>query len=215
MEFTDRIRSTLSPAERQALSDAVEQVDDFLVAELVELYHETGPAAVPVMFSDQFLPDRYVDFYDFTMTKRLYACVLVVAGRLQDGWEPPRCRGEELVLRAVLDHAETCLEETTGEPTTTFFDRRDLLFERLDHGHRLDRDADSGKTLEVELRDTKRRLAYGSNCPGNWGLFHEKMGKGRITIYELVGADGRTASTDGFRATARPIFGFGFEGLGL
>ncbi len=81
----------------------MEQIDDFLLAELVELYHETGPAAVPRPFSDRFLPARYVDSYDFKMTRRLYACLLVIAGRLQDGWEPPRCRGEELVLRAVRE----------------------------------------------------------------------------------------------------------------
>ncbi|MFN3217675.1 MAG: hypothetical protein ACE367_14365 [Acidimicrobiales bacterium] len=138
MEFADQIRSTLTSTERQALSDAVEQVDDFLLAELVELYHETGPAAVPQMFSDRFLPARYVDFYDFKMMRRMYACLLVVAGRLQDRWEPPRCRGEELVLRAVLDHAEICFEELTGEQTRTFYDLRDLLFEDLDHEYLFD-----------------------------------------------------------------------------
>lgn len=117
MEFADRVRSTLSSLGRQASSDAVEEIDDFLLAEIVELYHESGPAAVPRMFSDQFLPGRYVDFYEFKMTRRLYTCLLVVAGRLQDGCEPPRCRGEEPVLRAVLDHAETCYEELTGDQT--------------------------------------------------------------------------------------------------
>lgn len=133
MEFADRIRRELSAAERRALSDAVEQVDDFLLAELVELYHEVGPAVVPRAFSDRFLPGRYVDFYDFKMIRRLYACLLVVAGRLQDGWEPPRCRGEELVLRAVLEQAEICFEELSGEETSTFYNLRDLLFEDLDH----------------------------------------------------------------------------------
>lgn len=72
-----------------ALSDAAEQLDDFLLAELVELYHETGPAAVPRMFSDRFLPARYVDFYDFKMARRLYACLLVVAaGSKTDGSRP-------------------------------------------------------------------------------------------------------------------------------
>lgn len=133
MEFADRIRRELSAAERRALSDAVEQVDDFLLAELVELYHEVGTAALPRPFSDRFLPGRYVDLYDFKMIRRLYACLLVVAGRLQDGWGPPRCRGEELVLRAVLEQAEMCLEEADGTEKNTFFGLRDLLFEDLDH----------------------------------------------------------------------------------
>lgn len=133
VEFTDSIRRELSVAERQALSDAVEQVDDFLLAELVELSHEAGPAAVPRLFSDHFLPGRYVDLYDLKMMRRLHACLLIVAGRLQDGWEPPGCRGEELVLRAVLEHAETCFEVSRGERTNTFFGLRDLLFDDLDH----------------------------------------------------------------------------------
>ncbi len=138
MEFADRVRRELSAAERRALSDAVEQIDDFLLAELVELYHEAGPAVVPRPFSDRFLPGRYVDFYVFKMIRRLYACLLVVAGRLQDGWEPPRCRGEELVLRAVLDHAETCFEELTGEQTKAFGDLRELMFEDFDHEYLFD-----------------------------------------------------------------------------
>ncbi len=74
------------------------------------------------MFSDMFLPRRYADFYDVGMLRRRYVCLTVVAGRLQDQWEPPRCRGEELVLRAVLDHAETCFEEHTNESTDGFAD---------------------------------------------------------------------------------------------
>lgn len=75
--------------------------------------------------------------------------------------------------------------------------------------------AKAGQTLKVELLDMTPRLPYGSNCAANWGLFHEKMGKERITIYELVGADGDTASTDAFPATARPVFGFDFTALEL
>jgi hypothetical protein len=109
------------------------QVDDFLLAELVDLHHEAGPGAVPRPFSDRLLPARYVDFFDFEVIRRLYACLLVVAGRLQDGWEPPRCRGEELVLRAVLEHAEICFAESSGEETNTFFGLQDPLVEDLDH----------------------------------------------------------------------------------
>ena len=72
---------------------------------------------MPRPFSDRFLPARYLDLYDFKMARRLYACLLVVAGRLQDCWEPPRCRGEELVLRAVLDLADTCYEADSPSST--------------------------------------------------------------------------------------------------
>ena len=51
------------------------------------------------------------------------------------------------------------------------------------------------------------RLPYGSNCAANWGLLYDTFGKERITIYGLDGdADG------GSRATARPLFGFDFDG---
>jgi len=129
VEFTGFVSSRLSPVEREALSNAVEQVDDFLLGELVELYNETaGPAAMR-MFSSLFLPDRHADLYDFALIRRLHVCLVVVAGRLQDRWEPPRCRGEELVLRAVIDHAET---------TDGLGRLREWLFEDLDHEYLFD-----------------------------------------------------------------------------
>jgi acetamidase/formamidase len=70
--------------------------------------------------------------------------------------------------------------------------------------------AEPGDTLRVEILEMKPRLDHGSNCAANWGLFHQKMGKERITIYELVDpVDG------GFPAAARPIFGFDFKTLAL
>lgn len=73
------------------------------------------------------------------------------------------------------------------------------------------RGAQPGDTLRVELLDMRPRMPYGSNCAANWGLFHEQMGKERITIYELVDppADGT------FTTTARPVFGFDFTALEL
>ena len=87
------MRAAPSATQLQALSDAVKHMDDLLLAEIVVLYHDTGPAALARPFSDLFLSSRYVDFYDFKILRRLYACLLVVAGRLQDWREPPRCRG--------------------------------------------------------------------------------------------------------------------------
>jgi hypothetical protein len=78
-----------------------------------------------------YLPPRYVDLYDFKLLRRLYACLLVVAGRLQDSWEPPRCRGEELVMRAVLEHAEIRFEELEGQSTSAFVHLREFLFADL------------------------------------------------------------------------------------
>ncbi len=71
------------------------------------------------------------------------------------------------------------------------------------------RGAKPGDTLRVELLDMRPRMPYGSNCAANWGLFYEKFGKERITIYELVDppAGGE------FSAAARPKFGFDFTAL--
>jgi acetamidase/formamidase len=62
-----------------------------------------------------------------------------------------------------------------------------------------------GDTLRVDLLEMTPRLAYGSNCAANWGLFYAERGKERITIYELV-----DPPAIGFPASARPMFGFDF-----
>ncbi|MEO1056559.1 MAG: acetamidase/formamidase family protein [Actinomycetota bacterium] len=67
--------------------------------------------------------------------------------------------------------------------------------------------AQPGQTLRVDILEMRPRLPYGSNCAANWGLFYEKMGKERITIYELV-----DPPLDGaFPTHARPRFGFDFR----
>ncbi|MEP1123288.1 MAG: acetamidase/formamidase family protein [Ilumatobacter sp.] len=72
-----------------------------------------------------------------------------------------------------------------------------------------------GDTLRVELLSMTPRLAYGSNCAANWGLFHEKMGKERITIYELLDPVLADAGGPGFPEFAKPIFGFDFTAMEL
>jgi acetamidase/formamidase len=67
-----------------------------------------------------------------------------------------------------------------------------------------------GDTLCVELLAMAPRLAHGSNCAANWGLFHDTYLKERITIYELV--DG---AFDGPCGSARPVFGFDFTARDL
>ena len=84
-----------------------------------------------------FLLDRHVAFYGFALIRRLHMGFVVV-GRLQDRWEPPRCRGAELVLRAVIDHAETCLDELTDEPSDGLGRLREWLLEDLDHEYLFD-----------------------------------------------------------------------------
>jgi acetamidase/formamidase len=65
--------------------------------------------------------------------------------------------------------------------------------------------ATSGSILRVDLLAMAPRLRYGSNCAAHWGLFYERFGKERITIYELEHAAGGD-----FGPTAHPLFGFDF-----
>lgn len=73
------------------------------------------------------------------------------------------------------------------------------------------RGAKPGDVLRVELLSMTPRTPYGSNCAANWGLFHDRFGKERITIYELVDPD----PAGGFSVSARPVFGFDFTALKL
>jgi acetamidase/formamidase len=65
--------------------------------------------------------------------------------------------------------------------------------------------AQPGDTLVVQIQDLAPRLPYGSNCAANWGLLYHKMGKERITIYELIDAPDGT-----FGSVAKPKFAFDF-----
>jgi len=62
-----------------------------------------------------------------------------------------------------------------------------------------------GDTLRVELLELVPRLPYGSNCAAHWGLLYDRFGKERITIYRL-------GEGPGFSETARPEFGYDFDG---
>ncbi|WP_206537649.1 acetamidase/formamidase family protein [Ilumatobacter nonamiensis] len=72
------------------------------------------------------------------------------------------------------------------------------------------RGAKPGDTLRVELLSMTPRMPYGSNCAANWGLFHERFGKERITIYELHDPEPDAAGTMQFPPFATPMFGFDF-----
>ncbi|MGA9279243.1 acetamidase/formamidase family protein [Ilumatobacter sp.] len=75
------------------------------------------------------------------------------------------------------------------------------------------RGAQPGDTLRVELLSMSPRMPYGANCAANWGLFHERFGKERITIYELD--DTVATAPCEFPAFATPLFGFDFTALEL
>lgn len=101
MDFVGAISHRMSSAEREALANAVEQVEDFLLSELVKLHDDTEPARTR-MFSCPFLPTRSADLYDFAMLRRLY----VRCRTFQDQWEPPRSSS-----------TRPSMESTTPTPT--------------------------------------------------------------------------------------------------
>lgn len=152
------------PAELAALSNAVDAIDDFMLGKLSDRYMaQLGPGEG--QFSMLYLPSRYAHLYGFKLLRRLYACLLVVAGRLQDGWEPPRCRGEELVLRVVLEHAEICFEELQGESTYAFVHLREFLFTDTDYEFMFDLKFDGIDDPETYER---AHLGTGPLDPSAW-----------------------------------------------
>lgn len=163
MRFIEDLDAWLEPAERSALSNAVDAVDDFMLGELADRY--MTEAAADGQFSMLYLPVRYAHAYDFKLLRRLYACLLVVAGRLQQGWEPPRCRGEELVTRAVLEHAETCFEELEGSSTNAFLHLREFLFADTDHEFMFDMKFDG---IDDPTTDEGAQLGTGPLDPSAW-----------------------------------------------
>jgi hypothetical protein len=164
MQITPRIAATLSPAEQQAMSDAVDMVEDFLLDELTERRHADGTTTSGA-FSDRFLPDRHTDLYDFAMIRRLYVCLVVVAARLQDGWRPQACRAEELVTAAVVEQARFIFEESTGMNSDALGYLYELLFEDLDHQYMFDPAFDG-----IDDRDTYEgaQIGTGSLQPTAW-----------------------------------------------
>lgn len=123
--------------------------------------------------------------------------------------------GTELTIEAVTHHAGDA-------PDLLMDDGITAIWEAIDPSTRAPgvhimtgpihvRGAQPGDTLRVDLLEMRPRMPYGSNCAANWGLFHDRFGKERITIYELVDppADGE------FTSHARPMFGFDFTALEL
>ncbi len=137
MNLHPRIAHGLTHDEIQMLTDAVAMVDDYLLDELTEKRYADDPSGGGA-FSDRYLPDRHRDLYDFKMIRRLYACLVVVAGRLQDGWRPQACRAEELVTAAIIEQAKLLHEEATDEESEALDYLYEILFEDLDHQYMFD-----------------------------------------------------------------------------
>jgi acetamidase/formamidase len=152
------------------------------------------------------------------MTDRLTATADTCYWGYLDADEPPVLKvepGTELVIEAVTHHAGDAPDLLMDDGVRAIWDGI-APADRAPGVHIMTGPihvvgAVPGDTLRVELLDMRPRLPYGSNCAANWGLFHERFGKERITIYELVDppADGS------FTSTARPVFGFDFRALAL
>ncbi len=122
--------------------------------------------------------------------------------------------GQELVIEAVTHHAGDAPDLLMDDGIRAIWDG--IAPELRSPGVHIMtgpihvRGAKPGDTLRVELLEMRPRMPYGSNCAANWGLFYEKFGKERITIYELV-----DPPAGEFGAFARPKFGFDFTALAI
>jgi acetamidase/formamidase len=150
------------------------------------------------------------------MTDRLVATPDTCFWGYLDRDEPPVVKiepGTDLVVEAVTHHAGDAPDLLMDDGVRAIWDGIDAA-ERAPGVHIVTGPihvigARPGDTLRVELLDMRPRVAYGSNCAANWGLFHERFGKERITIYELVDPD--EVFTAASCVTARPVFGFDFR----
>ena len=130
MQLDPRIAVYLSDDELFMIEIAVEILDDESVHEIATRLHDGIPDRGPTL---TYLPQRYDSIYDTHLARRWYICFLVVAERLAHGWEPLRCRGEELALRAIIECARTQLELNSLDRDDSFFLLENALFEDLDH----------------------------------------------------------------------------------
>lgn len=142
MWFAADLEEELTSEELDVLSAAFDLVDDQLFTELVDLSDATSDPAdrsiTARAFSDLHLPLRYSDSYDIGLLRRLAVCLVCVADRISEPLQPLRCRGEELVLRAVIEMAITEWD-ASGNPADHSFERLlDLCFSDLDHEYMFD-----------------------------------------------------------------------------
>lgn len=135
MRLHATIAARLTAAEADALLGAVQIVDDQLMEEIAAgVSGDTDTKH----FSDLWLPERYRDLYDVLMARRLYACLHVIAERLERHWQPPGCRGEELITRAILEMALNVHEQEHDDESEHLADLVEYLFEDLDHEYLFD-----------------------------------------------------------------------------
>lgn len=142
MRFAADIEEELTTEEIAMLTAAFDLVDDQLFAELVDLSNaarDPGNRGMTVRaFSDLHLPSRYRDSYNIGLLRRLLVCHVCVAERVSEPLQPLRCRGEELVLRAVIEMAITEWD-ASGHPADHSFEHLlDVCFTDLDHEYMFD-----------------------------------------------------------------------------
>jgi len=130
MRLHPDIAYLLRPEVRGAVERAVDILDADFIEEIAERTHGFVPLGGPTM---AHLPDRHNDLYDLTLVRRWYLCFVAVTERLAHGWTFPRCLGEELALRAVIECARAQLELDDLDRPDSFDDLEDELFEDLDH----------------------------------------------------------------------------------
>lgn len=142
MRFATDITDLLTTDELDVLESAFDIVDDQLFEEVIDLVNHTvnpsdrsGPLRT---FSERHLPTRYRESYDIGLLRRLTVCLVCAAERVDEPLQPLRCRGEELVLRAVIEMALTEWEASGRTGDHSFDQLLDLCFADLDHEYMFD-----------------------------------------------------------------------------
>lgn len=112
--------------------DASIEMMDELFEDLVAIHSK--PADVEHTWIISQLPRQYRDLYDELFVRQLAVAAVDLFGRLTDGWQPPSCVAQELLLRLLLDAVEVRAELFSAPfPRNWRPSLEENLFEDLDH----------------------------------------------------------------------------------
>lgn len=89
------------------------------------------------------LPKRFVPHYTKVFARQYLVAAVDLTSRLSQGWKPPACVAEELVLRQLLGLTEVMVEVNAADVPFEWRDElEDVLFEDLEHELLFDLTAD-------------------------------------------------------------------------
>ena len=119
----------LTPTQREALAAATDVLIDHYLENLADA--QTGTWDFQQFYIADFLPRRYAHEYSPKFARQFFFCLSTIAWKLnQPHFLQPACIGEELALWALIQQAESILEEKGEEPDLG--DLVDAAFEDTD-----------------------------------------------------------------------------------